>query len=82
MDGVEWSAESLLSEQLDGHITIEVGSSFIDALSYDLLTGALTVHFVNGDDAHYFDRSFNFFWQFVNSPSKGWFYNLHLRGKR
>lgn len=77
----EWSEKALLSEALDDKIVIEVGSSFIDVIAYDLKTKIMVVSFVNGDPVTYFDKTFEEFKDFVNSRSKGSHYNRYIRGR-
>lgn len=77
----EWSEDALRSEAIDGQIVIDVGSSFIDTLGYDLNTNVLIVSFVDGDPKAYMNRTFEQFKAFVNCTSKGAHYNQYYRGR-
>jgi hypothetical protein len=63
-----------------GQARIPVRSSCIDALSYNLVTGTMTVHFADGSDYDYPDISMVAFLVFANARSVGSHYNTYYRG--
>jgi hypothetical protein len=76
----KYTPNELRALKTDGVITIPVGSTCVDTLSYDTLTDVLVVSLNNGTDVAYMNYSFDEFVAFVNSDSKGSFYNHYVKG--
>jgi KTSC domain len=64
-----------------GRVQIDVDSTAIRSLAYNVHTGAMAVTFTDGSVYPYPPVSMLNFLLFINSKSKGTFYNLYVRGK-
>jgi hypothetical protein len=60
-------------------IVIQVGSSFIEAVSFDGRT--LKVFFLDGNSADYDGVPYEVFDGFIHAESPGGFYNRRIKGK-
>lgn len=66
----------------DGMIIIECASSFVRCLAYDMVTHDCVISLDykgKTSEYHYYNMSFEFFVQFVDSESKGVFYNDKIK---
>ena len=78
----EWSRETLMALSQDDIIYVEVSSTWIEAVSYDLKTSTVVVSSQhNRDDYTYYDRPFEDYLAFVNADSPGSFFNMYVRGR-
>ena len=76
------TAKELIELAQNGIIYVDVGSSVIEAISYDLYNCIMIVSMQRGrDDYTYFNVPFHKFYRFANAESKGWFYNTYVRGR-
>jgi hypothetical protein len=64
-----------------GRINIDIDSTCIASLAYNVRTGAMAVTFTDGSVYPYPPVSMLNFLAFINSKSKGSFYNAYVRGK-
>ena len=76
----QYSEDELMKLATDNLIFISTDSSFVEAISYDLKEHTVGVT-VQGKDYEYANVPFNSFREFVNSESKGQFYNRYVKGK-
>jgi hypothetical protein len=63
-----------------GYISVECASGFIQQITYDMQTGTL-VTTIRGTNYPKFNVPFEVFVKYVNSDSKGCFYNDHIKFK-
>src|SRR5216684_7681653 len=64
-----------------GTVSIDIDSTCIRSLAYNIRTGAMAVEFTDGSLYPYPPVSMINFLRFINASSKGSFYNANVRGK-
>jgi hypothetical protein len=65
-----------------GTATIPISSACIASVSYEIASGDMEITFVDGSVYYYPETTMYQFLQFINSRSKGSYYNKHLRGSQ
>jgi hypothetical protein len=65
-----------------GTATIPVSSACIASVSYEIASGDMEITFVDGSVYYYPETTMYQFLQFINSRSKGSYYNKYLRGSQ
>jgi hypothetical protein len=64
-----------------GTFNIDIDSTCVRSLAYNIRTGAMAVEFTDGSVYPYPPVSMLNFLAFINAKSKGSFYNAYVRGK-
>ena len=62
-------------------MNIVINSSTIISADYAEETETLIIRFRNGRDYIYYNVPKYVFEEFINSPSKGQYFNLHIKGR-
>lgn len=79
---MRWPARELLAAaDNNGYIVIEMYSSLVEQIAYDLKTETCVVTLKNDTDYTYKHVSFDSFYQFANTESPGFFYNFYVKGR-
>jgi hypothetical protein len=76
----QYTELELMRLATDNLIIISTDSSFVEAVSYDLKQHTVGVT-VQGKDYEYLNVPFDKFQEFVNSESKGSYFNRYVKGK-
>jgi hypothetical protein len=76
----QYSEETLRGMAVEGMVYISTDSSFVQALSYDLRENAITAT-INDRESTYYNIPFSWFVEWVNSDSKGGYFNQYVKGK-
>lgn len=80
--GAEVAADQVVkAADRAGDLSIPVASSCIASVAYNITSGDMEVTFVDGSVYYYPQTPMLTFLRFINSSSKGAFYNRYLRGR-